>query len=162
MDGIYFKISGSFKGNFEEVAKEMPNIEKRALYRAAYFLREKIRESLVSSVPKSTAHNPKYIDTLVDAVGFSKVDGASTVINAMGNRKKGSGTYRTRFFEEGTVKRYQKKRNGIRLKRKKYIGRIKPTNFFKSAVSANESAAVKLMEDVICEYVDTAFNKNTN
>lgn len=30
MDGIYFKISGSFKGNFEEVAKEMPNIEKRA------------------------------------------------------------------------------------------------------------------------------------
>ena len=80
----------------------------------------------------------------------------------MGNRKKGSGTYRTRFFEEGTVKRYQKKRNGIRLKRKKYIGRIKPTNFFNSAVTANESAAVKLMEDVICEYVDTAFNKNTN
>lgn len=162
MDGITLKVTGSFKGKFEEVAKEMPNIEKRALYKAAYFLRDKIRESLVSSVPKATQHNPKYIDTLVDAVGFSKVDGASTVINAMGNHKKGSGTYRTRFFEEGTVKRYQKKRNGIRLKKKKYIGYIKPTNFFKSAVQANESAAVKLMEDVICEYVDTALNKNTN
>lgn len=162
MDGITLKVTGYFKGNFEEVAKEMPNIEKRALYKAAYFLRDKIRQQLSTSLPASTKRNPKYSDTLVDAVGFSKVDGASTVINAMGNRKKGSGTYRTRFFEEGTVKRYQKKRNGIRLKRKKYIGRIKPTNFFNSAVTANESAAVKLMEDVICEYVDTAFNKNTN
>lgn len=162
MDGIYFKISGSFKGNFEEVAKEMPNIEKRALYKAAYFLRDKIRQQLSTSVPKATQRNPKYNDTLVDAVGFSKVDGATTIVNAMGTRKKGSGTYRTRFFEAGTVDRYQKRINGIRLKRKKYIGRIKPTNFFQSAVSANENAAIKLMEDVIGEYVDTAFNKNTN
>ncbi len=162
MDGIYFKISGSFKGNFDEIAKEMPNIEKRALYHAAYFLRDKIRQSLVSAVPKATQKNPKYNDTLVDAVGFSRVDGASLVVNAMGTRKTGSGTYRTRFFEEGTVKRYQKKRNGIKLKRKKYIGYIKPTKFFKSAVQANKDAAVKMMEDVITEYVDTAFNKNTN
>jgi hypothetical protein len=68
MDGIYFKISGSFKGKFEEVAEQMPNIEKRALYRGAYLLRDKIRQSLVSSVPKATQHNPKYVDTLVDAV----------------------------------------------------------------------------------------------
>ena len=161
MDGIYFKISGTFKGKFDEVAKDMPRIEKRAIYRAAYFLRDKIRESLVTAVPKATQRNPKYIDTLVDAVGFSKVDGASTIVNAMGTRKKGSGTYRTRFFEDGTVKRYHKKRNGIRLKKKKYIGYIKPTNFFKSAVQANQNAAVQLMEDVIGEYVEKAFNKNT-
>lgn len=161
MDGITLSIRGSFKGNFDEIAKEMPNIEKRALYRAAYFLRDKIRESLISAVPKATQKNPKYIDTLVDAVGFSRVDGASTTINAMGTRKTGSGTYRTRFFEEGTVKRYHKKRNGIKLKKKKYIGYIKPTKFFSSAVNANKDAAVKLMEDVLTEYVDTAFKKNT-
>ena len=161
MDGITLSIRGSFKGNFDEIAKEMPNIEKRALYRAAYFLRDKIRESLISAVPKATQKNPKYIDTLVDAVGFSRVDGASTTINAMGTRKTGSGTYRTRFFEEGTVKRYHKKRNGIKLKKKKYIGFIKPTHFFSSAVNANKDAAVKLMEDVLTEYVDTAFKKNT-
>ena len=161
MDGITLSIRGSFKGNFDEIAKEMPNIEKRALYRAAHFLRDKIRESLISAVPKATQKNPKYIDTLVDAVGFSRVDGASTVINAMGTRKTGSGTYRTRFFEEGTVKRYHKKRNGIKLKKKKYIGFLKPTHFFSSAVNANKDAAVKLMEDVLTEYVDTAFKKNT-
>lgn len=161
MDGITLSIRGSFKGNFDEIAKEMPNIEKRALYRAAYFLRDKIQQSLISAVPKATQKNPKYIDTLVDAVGFSRVDGASTTINAMGTRKTGSGTYRTRFFEEGTVKRYHKKRNGIKLKKKKYIGFIKPTHFFSSAVNANKDAAVKLMEDVLTEYVDTAFKKNT-
>ena len=159
MDGITLKVTGSFKGKFEEIAEQMPRIEKRALYKAAYFLREKIRDSLVSSVPKSTTHNPKYIDTLVDAVGFSKVDGASTVINAMGNRKKGSGTYRARFFEEGTVKRYQKKRNGIKLKKKKYIGKITGTKFFASAVQANENAAVDIMRDIITEYVQESFNK---
>lgn len=162
MDGIYFKISGSFKGKFEEVAEQMPNIEKRALYHAAYFLRDKIRESLVSAVPKATQRNPKYNDTLVDAVGFTRVDGASLVVNAMGTRKPGSGTYRTRFFEEGTRDRYHKKRNGIKLKKKKYIGKITGTKFFASAVQANRNAAVKMMEDVITEYVDTAFNKNTN
>lgn len=161
MDGITLSIRGSFKGNFDEIAKEMPNIEKRALYRAAYFLRDKIRESLISAVPKATQKNPKYIDTLVDAVGFSRVDGASTTINAMGTRKTGSGTYRTRFFEEGTRERFHKKRNGIKLKKKKSVGRIKPTHFFSSAVNANKDAAVKLMEDVLTEYVDTAFKKNT-
>ena len=51
MDGITIKVTGSFKGKFEEVAKQMPIIEKRALYKAAYFLREKIRESLTTHVP---------------------------------------------------------------------------------------------------------------
>lgn len=159
MDGITLSIRGSFKGNFDEIAKEMPNIEKRALYRAAYFLRDKIRESLISAVPKATQKNPKYIDTLVDAVGFSRVDGASTTINAMGTRKTGSGTYRTRFFEEGTVKRYHKKRNGIKLKKKKYIGFIKPTRFFASAVNANKQAAIDIMRDTITEYVQESFSK---
>lgn len=161
MDEITVKISGNLKGPFEEIARKMPDVEKRALYRAAYFFRDKIRQQLSTALPASTKRNPKYSDTLIDAVGFTKVDGASLVVNAMGTNKKGSGTYRTRFFEDGTVDRYQKKRNGIRLKRKKYIGKIKPYKFFSSAVSANENAAIKLMEDVIGEYVDTAINKNT-
>lgn len=161
MDGITLQIKGSFKGAFDEVAKEMPNIERRALYRAAYFLRDKIRDSLITRIPKATQPNPKYIDTLADAIGFSKVDGASTIVNAMGNGKKGSGTYRARFFEEGTRDRYQKKRNGIRLKKKKFIGRIKPTKFFASAVQVNRNAVQEIMEQTLAEYVDIAF-KNTN
>lgn len=156
MEGISVKITGTFKGKFEEVAKEMPHIEKRALYKAAYFLRDKIRQSLTSAIPKATERNPKYIDTLQDAVGFTRVDGASLVVNAMGVSRKGSGTYRTRFFEEGTVDRWQKKRNGIRLKKKHFLGRIKPTKFFQSAVTANTEAVHNIIRDTITEYVDEA------
>ena len=106
MDGITVKISGTLKGPLDELKKEIPIAEKRALYRAAYFLRDKIRESLSTKLPKANVRSEKYSDTLIDAIGFSKVDGASLNVNAMGNRKKRSGTYRTRFFEEGTVNRY--------------------------------------------------------
>ena len=158
MDGISFRISGSLLGPLEQMQKELPRAEKRALYRAAYFLRDKIRQSLVSSVPKAETHSPKYSDTLVDAVGFTKVDGASININAMGNRKKGSGTYRTRFFENDTKDRYQKTYRGIKLKKKRFLGHITGTHFFSNAVSQNESQAVNLMRDVISEYVRECYN----
>ena len=158
MDGISFRISGSLLGPLEQMQNELPRAEKRALYRAAYFLRDKIRQSLVSSVPKAETHSPKYSDTLVDAVGFTKVDGASININAMGSRKKGSGTYRTRFFENDTKDRYQKTYRGIKLKKKRFLGHITGTHFFSNAVSQNESQAVNLMRDVISEYVRECYN----
>lgn len=159
MDGISLNISGNLKGPLDEMREQLPRAEKRALYRAAYFLRDKIRQSLVSSLPKATQHNPKYSDTLVDAIGFTKVDGASLNINAMGNRKKTSGTYRTRFFEENTRDRYQKTYKGVRLKKKRFLGHITGTRFFNNAVEANQSAAVELMQDVINEYVTQIYNK---
>ena len=160
MDGITLTISGTFKGAFEEIANQMPNIEKRALYHAAYFLRDEIRKSFKSKLPKADQRNPRYSDTLLDAVGFSKVDGASLNVNAMGNRKSSSGTYRARFFEEGTKDRYQKTRNGIRLNKKKFIGKIKPTNFFRSAVQANRGMVASKMEEVIIPYIKQIFDKN--
>lgn len=159
MDGISLKISGDLKGPLDEMREQLPRAEKRALYRAAYFLRDKIRQSLVSSLPKATQHNPKYSDTLVDAIGFTKVDGASLNINAMGNRKKTSGTYRTRFFEENTRDRYQKTYKGVRLKKKRFLGHITGTHFFRNSVEVNQSAAVELMQDVINEYVTQIYNK---
>ena len=143
MDGISFRISGSLLGPLEQMQKELPRAEKRALYRAAYFLRDKIRQSLVSSVPKAETHSPKY---------------TSININAMGSRKKGSGTYRTRFFENDTKDRYQKTYRGIKLKKKRFLGHITGTHFFSNAVSQNESQAVNLMRDVISEYVRECYN----
>ena len=157
MDGISLKVSGTLLGPLEKMKEELPRAEKRALYRSAYFLRDKIRQSLVSSVPKAETHSPKYSDTLVDAVGFTKVDGASLNINAMGNRKKGSGTYRTRFFENDTKDRYQKTYRGIKLKKKRFLGHITGTKFFSNAVQANQSAAIELMREVINEYIQECY-----
>lgn len=161
MDGIKIKVVGNLKGPFEEIAAKMPRLEKRVLYRAAYFMRDKIRQSLTTAVPAATQRNPKYSDTLVDAVQFTPVDGASLVVNAMGNRKPKSGTFRTRFFEEGTKDRYQKTYMGVKRKHKKFIGHIGATHFFKSAVDANRNAVTQIMQEVLEEYVDTAFKNNT-
>lgn len=157
MDNISLKISGSLLGPLEELREELPRAEKRALYHAAYFLRDKIRQSLTSSLPKASVRNPKYSDTLVDAIGFTKVDGASLNVNAMGNRRSSSGTYRTRFFENDTRNRYQKTRNGVKLKKKKFLGHITGTHFFSNAVTANQSQAINLMREVITQYVNDAY-----
>lgn len=160
MEGITFRITGNLRGPLDEMREQLPRAEKKALYRAAYFLRDKIRQSLVSSLPKATQHNPKYSDTLVDAIGFTKVDGASLNINAMGNRKKTSGTYRTRFFENDTRDRYQKSYKGQKLKKKRFLGHITGTHFFRNAVEANQPAAIELMRGVISEFVQEIYNKN--
>ncbi len=157
MDAIKLKVTGTLMGPLKELKEELPRAEKRALYRAAYFLRDKIRQSLVAAIPKAAQPNPKYNDTLVDAVGFTRVDGASLNVNAMGTRKTGSGTYRTRFFEEQTRDRYQKTRNGVRLKKKKYLGHVGPTHFFRDAVQANQNQAVELMREVINQYVQEIY-----
>ena len=159
MDNIRLYIRGSFKGNFDEVARQMPQIEKRALYHAAYYMRDKIKQYLKSALPKSDQRNPKYIDTLQDAVLFTRPDGASLIVHAMGSRKTGSGTYRTRFFENGTKKRYQKSFNGVKLKKKRYLGFIKPLHFFSDAVSAETNNTIKQMEDILSEYIEKAFEK---
>ena len=158
MDGISLKVSGTLLGPLEKMKEELPRAEKRALYRAAYALRDRLRQSLVSSIPKAATHNAKYSDTLVDAVGFTKVDGASLNINAMGNRKKGSGTYRTRFFENNTKDRYQKTYRGIKLKKKRFLGHITGTHFFSNTVDNSKDYIVSIMRDVISQYVRECYN----
>lgn len=153
MDNITVKLEGNLVGKFEDTAKRMPSVEKYALYQGAAFLRDKIKESLTSKLPKATQRNPKYNDTLEDAVRFTKVDGASLKVHALGTRAPGSGTYRTRFFEEGTVERFHKKRNGIKLKKKKSVGKITPLRFFSSSVQANKDQVVTIMEDIFSKYV---------
>ena len=108
--------------------------------------------------PVAATHNAKYNDTLVDAVGFTKVDGASLNINAMGNRKKGSGTYRTRFFENNTKDRYQKTYRGIKLKKKRFLGHITGTHFFSNTVDNSKDYIVSIMRDVISQYVRECYN----
>lgn len=160
MEGISFKISGTFKGSFKKMAKEMPRVEARALYRAAYYLRSAIRTSLVTKIPKATVSNPRYNDTLVDAVGFTRVDGASLTVNALGAGRPGSGAYRTRFFENGTKERFHKTRNGKPLKKKKSVGKITGVHFFSDAVEANRDAVINIMQEAFSDYIQETLIKD--
>lgn len=158
MDGIHVKITGTLKASFEKVKEEMPRVEARALYKAAYFLRDAVRTSLTTKVPKATVRNPRYNDTLVDAVGFTRVDGASLTVNALGSGRPGSGAYRARFFENDTKERFHKTRNGIPLKKKKSVGHITGTHFFADAVNANKANIEQIISDTISEETQKIFN----
>ncbi len=159
MDNFTLKIEGDIIGKFEEAVKRLPGAEKRALYTAAKFLRDKGRESLISKLPKAAQKNPKYNDTMADAVRFTKVDGATLKVHALGTRETGSGTYRARFFEEQTRDRYQKRYAGVRLKRKRYLGHVGGLYYFKSAMDSNINEATRMMQDVMSEYLENIVNK---
>ena len=159
MEGINLKITGTFKGQIDRIKEILPRAERRALYTAAVFLRDKIKQSLISAVPKATMSNSKYNDTLADAVRFTRIDGMSLKVHALGTRQSGSGTFRARFFESGTKERYQKTFNGVKLNKKRRLGKINATNFFSSAVESNRSAVLQIIENEILKYIDIA-NKN--
>jgi hypothetical protein len=142
----------------KEMKKEMPNVERSMLLGGAYVIKEKAKEDFVRKLPAATKQNAKYSDTLVDAVRMGKIDGGTITIHTLGSRESTSGTYRARFFEGGTRDRYQKTRNGKRLKKKKFIGKISPLGFFGTAVQTMQEPAFQKMQTILDNYIESKNN----
>lgn len=130
---------------------DLYKIERTALRKSARILYDNAKTGLLNKVPKPTQLNPKYSDTLADALRMSihqdNTNNFYFTVHIMGTRKKGSGTFRTRFFESGTAPR--KTRKGYNR------GSLKATNFFADAVNGSESSVIKAIE----ENFITEFNK---
>lgn len=99
------------------------------------------KSSLLSAVPGANKPSPNFSDTLLDAVRSTVKNKRNlwddTIygrIHIMGSRAKDSGTYRTRFFEGGTITRFAKTYRGKTLKKPRNLGNIKPTSFFSNAM----------------------------
>ena len=87
--------------SFSKLAQKAVNIASGAL-------KDKIKEKVEKALPasKRKSENSKYDDTLLQAVRIGRWresgDGAEVrSVHILGSRKKGSGTYRLRFYEEG-------------------------------------------------------------
>ena len=143
--------------------KDWFNVKKRALNKAGGTIKKEVKKQFKTELPAATKRNPNYIDRLIDAVRSSKVKekGLGELIlkiHVMGNRKKGSGTFRARFFEGGTQERFIKP--GIKdslgrtYKKSRSIGRIKPLYFFRDSMSSINSAAMNLRN-----YLEAEINK---
>lgn len=150
------QITGDLNKSLEWLELNGPKYFKAALYSGASVLKEQTKENLSSALPASTHHNPKYSDTLMDAVRNSKTEGDVITVHILGTRNSTSGTYRTRFFEKGTKKRYQKTYRGVKLKKKRYLGQLKPLNFFSSAIASSEAAVVAAMQKVMDNFMREA------
>ena len=94
-------------------SKDWFNIEKRAMRKGVNKLKNTARRSFRSSLPAVRKQNPKYSDKMTDAImGKTFVSGKNVKgeVHNAGTRKKTSGTYRARFYEQGSTR---KKRGSI-------------------------------------------------
>ena len=141
MANVEFKVDTSSmeRQNRWFSEKDWFNVKKRALNKAGGTIKKEVKKQFKTELPAATKRNPNYIDRLIDAVRSSKVKekGLGELIlkiHVMGNRKKGSGTFRARFFEGGTQERFIKP--GIKdslgrtYKKSRSIGRIHPPLYF--------------------------------
>lgn len=148
------EIKGDLNMSFEAMTRIFPKYAKAALYAGAAVIKDQTERNLMQRLPKARQPNPLYNDTLADAIWNTKSDGAEVDIHIMGTRAQGSGTFRTRFFENGTQDRYAKTYKGKKLKKPRYLGKIKPKYFFKDAVNSSEQAAVQAMQPIINRFFE--------
>ena len=153
------KIEGDLSWTIDRMFAELDDRLDGVLQAGAAVIKDAAKSSLISKVPAATHHNPAYSDTLADAPLYGKPNNGVVKIHVLGNGKKGSGTFRTRFFENGTKVRQQKKLNGRAMKKARVIGQIKPTHFFESAVNNSEQKAFSVMEERLSQIIDNINSK---
>lgn len=144
--------------------KDWFRTKKKALNKAAGSIKKTVKDKFKTLLPFATLKNPNYNDRLIDAVRLSKVKekGLGELIvkvHTLGTRKKGSGTFRARFFEGGTQERTIKGGYTDKLGRKytksRSIGRIHPPlYFFRDSMSSVNMASINMNS-----YLETEINK---
>lgn len=146
--------------------KEMMKAQKRSLSRAGRLLYKQTRRNVSTLVPKPRVPNPKYSDTLYDAVRMGVYEDSNfkwfLKVHILGSRKKTSGTFRLRFFEGGTVPRKTKNTYTDRLGRTypagQNRGRLNPRNFFSAAISTKQNEVIEAIQTNIIEEIEKISN----
>lgn len=131
--------------------KEMRKATKTALRKGAQVLSKNTKKQLRQKLRAASNRNSKYNDRLIDAVRYS-VDkkGNLAKVHIMGTQKKGSGTFRLRFFEKGTKIRTHK--SGKKIGKISALGffeyaRINSQNDINNAVSTHLIATIKKINE---------------
>lgn len=152
--------------------KDVVMARKRGMNKAAQLIRNKTRQLIKGTNPNldKASTNPKYSDKISDGVMIQRADYNKLVgddivsVHVMGKRSSDSGTFRLRFFENGTVDRYtssykRKGKNGKVYRVKgHYVGKIKGHNFLKQASQSEMPKAPLMIDNEINKAIDK-FNK---
>ncbi len=134
-------------------SEQCTDLYKRALGTVAKQYKDTAKNYFKSELPTATRSSQSgYADKLIDAVRVSKVkvegDEVKTKVHVMGVRSSASGTFRARFFENGTNPRETKKDYtdslGRHYKAGKPLGRIRALNYFQKAQSALSTLTISL------------------
>lgn len=129
-----------------------------SLRKGAKYIIQKTKKTFRSRLKKSTKPNPKYSDKLIDAVRRSSTDfekdEGKVYVHILGTRKSTSGTFRARFFEQGTDDRYVKRYGGKKLSKKRFVGKIKPLWYFRDSVNQSKEEYKRIVSTEVNRMVN--------
>ena len=134
--------------------RQIMGIQRKALRKAANVLRADARSKFRKELPSASRKSRKYSDSLIKAIMTSVREGDEGIdakVHIMGSRSKTSGTFRTRFFEGGTEVRQTKK--GYNR------GKIKPLNFFQSAVDSTRNKVQSTLDSELSKTIQEIADK---
>lgn len=134
--------------------RQIMGIQRKVLRKAANVLRTDARSKFRKELPSASRKSKKYSDSLIKAIMTSVKEGDEGIdakVHIMGSRSKTSGTFRTRFFEGGTEARQTKK--GYNR------GKIKPLNFFQSAVDATRNKVQSTLDSELSKTIQEIADK---
>lgn len=141
--------------------KDWFNVKKKTLQKTGNKIKRDARALFKQRLPAATKRSQNFSDRLIDAIRSSKIknEGLGELrlkVHTMGNRKKGSGTFRARFFESGTQDRIQRPyvdSLGRRYTHSRSIGRIKPLNYFADTLSKQTTYENTIIRDLEGEII---------
>lgn len=153
-DGISVDVSGA-KEMLEALStRKIMGMQKKVLRKAANVVKKEAKSRLRQALPNASKRNPKYSDTLLDAIKVSVWEdnnGAYSKVHTMGSRKKTSGTFRAKFFEGGT---------GLRKTAKDQSrGTLAPLNFFGSATTATKNEVESTIDTELSKVIQAIADK---
>lgn len=149
---------------------EMTKAMKSAVRSGANELKKQTKANAQAGIRSYNNHpNETYNQgNVLDAIRTGKThddDGEDiyTFVTIFGNRKPNSKEFRFKFLDHGTVDRYTKQykaKDGQtkQYKKPKYLGRIKPGNYFENA----QNTVIPELERIFMEKIDAAINRINN
>ena len=160
--GISLKIDNkAIKATMNGFGEEFHKSKIKALKAGGMVLKKAAQSGFDTSGIRNDP-NPKYSDLIRDGIMMTRTDEVESKlkVHIMGTRNKQSGTFRLRFFENGTKDRYQKTFKGQPLKKKRLVGKIPDGkySFFNTSVDAAQADATSTFERVLYEAIDKAWN----
>lgn len=153
-DGISIDVSGAIEMMEALSTKKIIGMQKKVLRKAGNVVKKDAKSKLRQALPNASKRNPKYSDTLLDAIKVSvweDSNGAYSKVHTMGSRKKTSGTFRARFFEGGTDLRKTDKDQSR--------GSLAPKLFFSSAITATKNQVESTIDTELLKVIQAIANK---
>lgn len=166
-------LFGEFNEQIEQMCKDFPDVERKALNVGAHILRESIKSSIISrwaaagkpfkvKTPKTAGAKTPYITRstpIADGtVRQSRVRNGVATVSITGGEPN-TASYLAKMHDNGSKTRYMKKRLGKPLRPSKSLGFLKGLHYFEPGVLAGENECFEAISRVVFKKLEEIYEQ---